>query len=81
MTADGRLRRADAAHDSDLFWALRGGGGSFGVVTAAELRLFPVIKICAGLLWWPIQAAPAVLQVWRKLTCSGLPMSSPPRRG
>jgi len=74
VTADGRLVRADADHESDLFWALRGGGGSFAVVTAVELRLFPVPEICAGLLWWPIAAAPqTVLQTWRELTQSGLP--------
>jgi FAD/FMN-containing dehydrogenase len=73
VTADGRLVRADAAHESDLFWALRGGGGSFAVVTAVELRLFPVAAACAGLLWWPIDAAPDVLQAWRELTASGLP--------
>jgi hypothetical protein len=73
VTADGRLRRADATHDSDLFWALRGGGGSFGVVTAIDLRLFPVAEVYAGLLWWPIAAAPDVLQAWRELTHSGLP--------
>ena len=42
VTADGRLVRADACTEPDLFWALRGGGGSFGVVTAIELRLFPI---------------------------------------
>jgi FAD/FMN-containing dehydrogenase len=73
VTADGRLLRADATRHSDLFWALRGGGGSFGVVIAVELRLFPVAEVCAGLLWWPVQAAPAVLQAWRELTQSGLP--------
>jgi UDP-N-acetylenolpyruvoylglucosamine reductase len=73
VTADGRLVRADAAHESDLFWALRGGGGSFAVVTEVELRLFPVAAVCAGLLWWPIAAAPDVLQAWRELTASGLP--------
>jgi FAD/FMN-containing dehydrogenase len=73
VTADGRLLRADAAHDSDLFWALRGGGGSFAVVTEVELRLFPVAAVCAGLLWWPIAAAPDVLHAWRDLTASGLP--------
>jgi len=73
VTADGRLRRADADSEPDLFWALRGGGGSFGVVTAVDLRLFPVTEVHAGLLWWPIAAAPDVLQAWRELTDSGLP--------
>ena len=73
VTADGELRRADAAHETDLFWALRGGGGSFGVVTAVELRLLPITEVSAGLLWWPIDAAPDVLHAWRELTGSGLP--------
>jgi len=42
VTADGRLVRADACTEPDLFWALRGGGGSFGVVTAPAFRLFPI---------------------------------------
>jgi FAD/FMN-containing dehydrogenase len=73
VTADGRLVRADAAHETDLFWALRGGGGSFAVVTALESRLFPVATVCGGLLWWPIEHAPEVLPAWRELTVSGLP--------
>ena len=73
VTADGRLVRADACHEADLFWALRGGGGSFGVVTAIELRLFPIAEVYAGLLWWPAEAGPGVLQAWRELTRSGLP--------
>ena len=68
VTADGRLVRADAVSEPDLFWALRGGGGSFGVVTAMELRLFPVSEVYAGLLYWPAEAGSAVLHVWRKLT-------------
>ena len=68
VTADGRLVRADACHETELFWALRGGGGSFGVVTAIELRLFPVTEVYAGLLWWPVDAASEVLQAWRELT-------------
>jgi FAD/FMN-containing dehydrogenase len=41
VTADGRLRRVDHDNDPDLFWAMRGGGGSFGVVTAIEIALYP----------------------------------------
>jgi FAD/FMN-containing dehydrogenase len=73
VTADGTLVRADTEHEPDLFWALRGGGGSFGVVTAVELRLFPVTQAYAGLLWWPADAASQVLHAWRDLTHSGLP--------
>ncbi|HKA95762.1 MAG TPA: FAD-binding protein, partial [Streptosporangiaceae bacterium] len=73
VTADGRFVRATASTETDLFWALRGGGGSFGVVTAIELRLFPIAEVYAGLLWWPAAAARPVLQAWRELTQSGLP--------
>ena len=73
VTADGRLVRADACTEPDLFWALRGGGGSFGVVTAIELRLFPIAEVYAGQLWWPAEAASAVLQAWRELTQGDLP--------
>jgi hypothetical protein len=68
VVADGRLVRADAVSEPDLFWALRGGGGSFGVVTAIELRLFPVSEVYAGLLYWPAEAGRPVLHAWRKLT-------------
>jgi len=73
VTADGRLRRADVGSESGLFWALRGGGGSFGVVTAIELWLFPVTEVHAGQLWWLMHSAPSVLPAWRELTQSGLP--------
>ena len=73
VTADGRQVRADAGTEPGLFWALRGGGGSFGVVTAIEIRLFPITEVYAGLLWWPADAASQVLQAWRELTQSGLP--------
>jgi FAD binding domain/Berberine and berberine like len=72
-TADGRLLRADTCSEPDLFWALRGGGGSFGIVTAAELRLFPITQVYAGLLWWPLAAGAPVLHAWRELTAGGLP--------
>jgi FAD/FMN-containing dehydrogenase len=73
VTADGRLVRADACTEPDLFWALRGGGGSFGVVTAIELRLFPIAEVYAGQLWWPGESASEVLQAWRNLTQSDPP--------
>ncbi len=52
VTADGRLVRADAEHEPDLFWAVRGGGGNFGVVTAMEFRLYPIETAFAGMLVW-----------------------------
>ena len=72
VTADGRLRRVDRENDPDLFWALRGGGGNFGVVTAIEFRLFPVREVYAGILWFPIDRAADVLAEWRAWT-DGLP--------
>jgi FAD/FMN-containing dehydrogenase len=59
VTADGRLRRADAQNEPELFWALRGGGGNFGVVTRLKYRLHPVDVILGGLLCLP--ATPDVI--------------------
>jgi hypothetical protein len=73
VTADGQPRRADREHEPDLFWALRGGGGSFGIVTALELRLFPVTQLYAGILWYPIERGPDVLHAWRDLTRGAVP--------
>ncbi|GLZ49745.1 FAD-linked oxidase [Actinomycetospora sp. NBRC 106375] len=70
VTADGRLRRVDSDHDPDLFWAVRGGGGSFGVVTALELRLFPIREVVAGTLFWPLERAAEVLHTWRRWTAT-----------
>ena len=66
VTADGREIRADAGSEPDLFWALRGGGGSFGVVTALELELFPVRELYGGVLFWPQERAAEVLEAWRE---------------
>lgn len=66
VTADGEHRRVDATHDPELFWALRGGGGSFGVVTHIELRLFAMTEIYAGVLFYPVERATEVLQAWRE---------------
>jgi UDP-N-acetylenolpyruvoylglucosamine reductase len=68
VTADGRYRRVDHAHEPDLFWALRGGGGDFGVVTAIELRLFPITHAYAGILWYPITRGHEVMHAWHELT-------------
>jgi FAD/FMN-containing dehydrogenase len=53
VTADGRLRRADADHDADLFWALRGGGNGFGIVTAIEFELIDLPEVFAGSVIYP----------------------------
>jgi hypothetical protein len=67
VTADGRLLRADADHHADLFWALRGGGGNFGVVTAIEFEVFEVDELYAGALFFPLSRASAVLHTWSEL--------------
>jgi hypothetical protein len=73
VTADGRLVHADREHEPDLFWALRGGGGSFGIVTAIEFELLPITQAYAGVLWYPIERGPEVLHAWRELTRHDLP--------
>jgi FAD/FMN-containing dehydrogenase len=64
VTADGWLLRVDADHDRELFWALRGGGGSFGVVTALEFALYLIRTACSGMLAWNWQHTRAVLDRW-----------------
>ncbi|HEX4698674.1 MAG TPA: FAD-binding oxidoreductase [Actinomycetes bacterium] len=66
VTADGRLVRATAHQEPDLFWALRGGGGNFGVVTALDLRLFPIDTVYAGMLVWDRSEADRVLRTWAR---------------
>jgi FAD/FMN-containing dehydrogenase len=70
VTADGRSVRVDREHEPDLFWALRGGGGSFGVVTAIELELFEIDHAYAGVLFYPIERGSEVLHAWSELTQS-----------
>jgi hypothetical protein len=65
VTADGEVRRIDHEHDPDLFWALRGGGGSFAAVTELEVELVPVRTVHAGSLAWPLARAAEVLPAWR----------------
>jgi FAD/FMN-containing dehydrogenase len=71
ITADGRMRRASAKEDPDLFWALRGGGGNFGVVTAFEFKAQPHgPEVIAGLVLHPIDRAREVLALFREATAS-----------
>ena len=59
VTADGRLLRVDAENEPDLFWAIRGGGGNFGVATRLRFRLHPVGTVTGGMLFLP--ATPDVI--------------------
>ena len=71
VTADGRLVRASADENADLFWALRGGGGNFGVVTSMEFALHAVgPTVIGGALFFPAEAARQIVAGWRELTTS-----------
>ena len=62
VTADGRLLEANAKEHPDLYWALRGGGGNFGVMVAMEYRLHPISQVLSGLLLYSLDQAGAVLR-------------------
>jgi FAD/FMN-containing dehydrogenase len=64
VTADGQLRHVSAASDPDLFWALRGAGANFGIVTAMEVDLFPVATLLGGELWFGAEASEQVLHTY-----------------
>jgi FAD/FMN-containing dehydrogenase len=67
VTADGRVVRADADHNPELFWALRGGGGNFGVVTSFEFALHPVGPMATvGLFFWPADRGREALSFCRE---------------
>src|SRR5579884_1781407 len=71
VTADGRLLTTNAASHPDLFWALRGGGGNFGVVTSFEYRLHPVGPVVTGFrVVYPFSRAAEVLRAYRDFTAS-----------
>jgi FAD/FMN-containing dehydrogenase len=72
VTADGELRTASATTHPDLFWALRGGGGNFGVVTSLEYRLHPVGQILGGMVLHTLDRAAAMLCFYREF-CATLP--------
>ena len=68
VTADGEQIRVDHDNEPELFWALRGGGGNFGVVTALEFDLYPVESFYAGSMFFPIERASEVLHAWHEFT-------------
>jgi hypothetical protein len=73
VTADGELRRIDHDNETDLFWAVRGGGGNFGVVTALEFELFEVPELYAGALFFPYERSSEIMHAWHELVTAGLP--------
>jgi FAD/FMN-containing dehydrogenase len=68
VTADGEHRRVTAERDPELFWAMRGGGGNFGVVTALEFKLYPMPELYGGALMWTWEHAERVFKRWRDWT-------------
>jgi FAD/FMN-containing dehydrogenase len=66
VTVDGKKLRASEKENADLFWAIRGGGGNFGVVTQFEFKLYPIgPEILAGLLVFPFKQAKSILKQYR----------------
>jgi FAD/FMN-containing dehydrogenase len=65
VLADGSVATASDTEHADLFWAVRGGGGNFGVVTAFTFRLHPISTVYGGPMFWPIEQAGDVLKFWR----------------
>jgi hypothetical protein len=70
VTADGTLRTASATQQEDLFWAIRGAGHNFGVVTSFEYRLHPVGPVLGGLVIHPLSQAVEVLRFYRQFSAS-----------
>lgn len=66
VLADGTQARASADENPDLYWALRGGGGNFGVVTSFRFRLHSVSTVLAGPTFWPIEQTPEVMRFYRE---------------
>jgi len=68
VTADGEIRRVDAEHDSDLFWALRGGGGCYAIVTALHVALLPIPELYAGIMILPAELGAGAIRAYRDWT-------------
>src|SRR5262245_18259084 len=65
VTADGEIRQVDHEANPDLYWALRGGGGAYAVVTALHLELLPIPEVYAGLLIFPAELGADAIKTWR----------------
>jgi hypothetical protein len=86
VTAEGQITRASQAENSDLFWGMRGGGGSLGIVTSMEIQLYPVTTVYGGNLYYPVGEAKEVFGRYREwvssapdeLTSSIVIMNYPP---
>ncbi|MEQ4208203.1 FAD-binding oxidoreductase [Actinopolymorpha sp. B17G11] len=70
VTADGQFLLASAQDNADLYWAIRGGGGNFGVVTSFEFRLSPVVDIYGGPVFFELERARDVLEFYRDFITS-----------
>jgi FAD/FMN-containing dehydrogenase len=70
VDAEGVARRIDAGQDPELFWAMRGAAGDFGIVTALEFELLPIPELFAGALFFPIERAADVFHAWRAFTAT-----------
>jgi len=66
VLADGRLVTASATQNEDLFWALRGGGGNFGVVTSFLYKAHPVSMVYGGPIFWELKDAPRIMKWYRQ---------------
>jgi FAD/FMN-containing dehydrogenase len=66
ITADGQLHIASATENQDLFWAVRGGGGNFGMVTSFEYQLYPVGPLLVGMVIFPLDRAKEILQFYHE---------------
>jgi FAD/FMN-containing dehydrogenase len=70
VTADGQILRASEEEHPDLFWALRGGSGNFGVVTSFEFRVHPLTQVLGGMMIFPFPVAHDLLRAYRDITAS-----------
>ena len=77
VLADGRFVTASAKENEDLFWAVRGGGGNFGIVTSFEFRTHPVSTVVAGPTLWPLERAAEMMKWYREF----LPKAPPELNG